>query len=145
MMPEHMDEWSIGERYAHDMIQDFNHGTSLWLDWNLYLDEKSGPKFVENPCAAPIILDQKRQQAVCMSSYYYIGHLSRYIQRGAVRIGVSVNTEENIDVCSFENPDRRYCTVLMNQEEKKKNISLCLGDEQLSLELLPYSIMTVLI
>ena len=145
VMPEHMDEWSIGERYAHDMIQDFNHGTSLWLDWNLYLDEKSGPKFVENPCAAPIILDRDRQQAVCMSSYYYIGHLSRYIQRGAVRIGTAGNEESNIDVCSFENPDRTYCTVLMNREETKKSVSLCLGEEQLMLELLPHSIVTVLI
>ena len=92
VMPEKLDDWSVGERYVYDMMQDFNHGTCVWLDWNLYLDEESGPKCFENPCAAPIILDKKRQELIRMSSYYYIGHLSRYVEKGAVHIKSSLHT-----------------------------------------------------
>jgi hypothetical protein len=35
----HLDDWNAGERYAHSMINDLNHNTSAWCDWNLFLDE----------------------------------------------------------------------------------------------------------
>ena len=41
VMPGNLMEWSVGERYAHDMIGDFNNWTCAWMDWNLFLDRNS--------------------------------------------------------------------------------------------------------
>ena len=39
----HYDDWEVGERYGQSMIQDLNHWTTAWIDWNLLLDQRGGP------------------------------------------------------------------------------------------------------
>merc|ERR1712228_89397 len=31
-------EWSLGEKYAHDIIGDFRAGAQSWIDWNVWLE-----------------------------------------------------------------------------------------------------------
>ena len=56
----HAGSWALGERYARSMIQDLNHWTVGWIDWNLLLDEHGGPNHVGNHCSAPILADGRR-------------------------------------------------------------------------------------
>ncbi len=147
VMPDDLSDWSVGERYAYDMIENFNHGASVWLDWNLYLDEESGPKLFENPCAAPIILDRKRQKLVCMSSYYYIGHLSRYISKGAVQVESRV--EATLDgtglvCCAFQNPDGGMVAVVMNSGGQQKPVCMEIQNQRCCLVMEEHSIATIL-
>lgn len=148
VMPDDLSDWKVGERYAFDMIEDFNHGASVWLDWNLYLDEESGPKLFENPCAAPIILDKKQQKLICMSSYYYIGHLSRYIRRGAVHVESRVNdaaAETGIVCCAVQNPDGQIVVVIMNTNDQVQSICIEAGDQRYGLVMEEHSIATILV
>ncbi|HEY3997618.1 MAG TPA: hypothetical protein VGO93_02055 [Candidatus Xenobia bacterium] len=48
-----LDDWKWGEVYARSMIEDFNHWTCGWTDWNVLLDEQGGPNHVGNYCFAP--------------------------------------------------------------------------------------------
>ncbi|CAP21885.2 Protein CBG00434 [Caenorhabditis briggsae] len=50
-----MGDWFTAENYASDIISDLNHHFIGWTDWNLILDEKGGPTWVNNFVDAPII------------------------------------------------------------------------------------------
>ena len=113
----------IGEKYAHDMIGNFNNYCNTFCDWNLILDEKGGPNHVGNFCDAPIMIDTVSKEIDIHDSYYYIGHFSKYVKPGARRIGSSIWTDE-IETVSFKNPDGEIVTIVLNRTEK--NIKACL-------------------
>ena len=96
------DTVKIGEKYAHDMIGNFNHGCNMFIDWNLLLNEKGGPNHVGNYCDAPMMADTQSDTLYIHDSYYYIGHFSKYVKKGARRVGSSKWTPE-IDTVSFRN------------------------------------------
>ena len=75
-----------------------------WVDWNLLLDETGGPNHVGNLCSAPIIADTQNDEVHFLSSYYYIGHFSRFIRPGARRV-LSASTTDALEATAFINPD----------------------------------------
>lgn len=134
-------EWFTGERYGRNMIGDLNNWTEGYLDWNIVLDETGGPNHVGNLCDAPIIADTKTNELYYNSSYYYIGHFSKYIQKKAVRIGVE-NINEDLQVTSFLNPDGTVVTVVMNETDKNIEFSMGYNNESVNLNLESHSIAT---
>lgn len=110
------DTVKIGERYAHDMIGNFNNYCSVFCDWNLLLDENGGPNHAGNFCDAPIMADTEKDKVYIHDSYYYIGHFSKYIKKGAIRIGSS-KWSDSIETVSFENPDKSIVTIVLNRTE----------------------------
>ncbi len=130
------------EMYAHDIIGNLCSGISGSIDWNLLLDSKGGPNHVGNFCEAPIMCDDKGGFEKRLS-YYYIGHLSRYITDGAVRIGCSRYTDK-LDVTAFLNTDGERVVVILNRSEKE--MPVCLGedtDEYANFVIAPHSIITI--
>lgn len=107
--------WENGEHYGRNIIGDFSHWSRGWIDWNLYLNEEGGPNHVGNFCEAPIMYDRNKQQLIYNVSYYYIGHFSRYIKRGARRIGFSGVLPENTYGIAYQNPDGTIILVLQNE------------------------------
>jgi len=138
----HFGLWAPGEKYAQSMIQDLNHWTVGWVDWNLILDETGGPNHVGNFCSAPIICDTKTGEVHYMSSYYYIGHFSRFIRPGAKRI-LCASTRDELEVTAFLNTDGEIAVVVLNRSEK--NIPFALKHEggAAMVESLPHSIVTL--
>ena len=110
------DTVKIGERYAHDIIGNFNNYCNAFIDWNLLLDEQGGPNHVGNFCDAPLMADTKCDQIIVHDSYYYIGHFSKYVQKGATRIGCSRFTSE-LETVAFRNPDGTIVCVVLNRGE----------------------------
>ena len=112
----HIGSWDLGERYATSIINDLNRWTVGWIDWNLILNEQGGPNHVGNYCSAPIIVDTRTQNLLYQSSYYYIGHFSRFILPGDKIIN-SKNTNNTIDVLSSINGQDIVNTVMQNKNE----------------------------
>lgn len=110
----HLGSWDTGERYGHDMIGNLNHWTVGWIDWNIVLDERGGPNHVGNYCDAPIIADTENDHVHYESSYYYIGHFSKYIQPGGRRIASSRYTDQ-LETTAFLNPDGTIAVVVLNR------------------------------
>ena len=112
----HIGSWDLGERYATSIINDLNRWTVAWIDWNLILNEQGGPNHVGNYCSAPIIVDTRSQDLLYQSSYYYIGHFSRFILPGDKIIN-SKNTNDTIDVLSSINDQNIVSTVIQNKND----------------------------
>ena len=113
----HIGDWKVAERYAHSIINDLNHNTSVWCDWNLFLDETGGPNHVNNLCSAPILVDTQHDEVIFNPSYYYLAHFSKFIQRGAKRIAVCSSTD-SLETTGFINPNNNTVIVVCNSSNK---------------------------
>ena len=121
--PSAYQRWSNAERYGNSMINDFNSGTVGWTDWNILLNENGGPNHVENFCFAPIHADTTTDELIYTPSYFYIGHFSKFIKPGAKRISTTTS-RSTIESTSFQNPDGKIVTVIMNDSSKNINYKL---------------------
>lgn len=130
------------EMYAHDMLGNFSHGVSAFLDWNLLLDAQGGPNHVGNFCAAPVMCTADFGGVKKRLSYYYIGHFSRYIKKGAKRIEVSPYCQE-AETVAFVNPDGERAVILLNRSGKKIDVALGERSTGMNLTLEPHTIITV--
>lgn len=119
----HLGSWLLGERYARSMVNDFNRWTVGWTDWNLLLDENGGPNHVSNFCSAPILADTRTDEVLLQSSYYYIGHFTRFVRPGARRI-LCATTRDAIEATGFVNPDGSVAIVVLNRTETPYEINL---------------------
>ena len=43
-----LNDWKLGEKYASNMMHDFNNGMVGFTDWNILLDETGGPNHAGN-------------------------------------------------------------------------------------------------
>src|SRR4029078_9860924 len=110
-------EWKFGEQYGRSMINDFTSGTVGWTDWKILLDARGGPNHVANFCFAPVHANTKTGELTYLSSYYYIGHFSKFIKPGAKRIASSPSRSQLLST-AFLNPDGKAAVVVMNPTDK---------------------------
>lgn len=134
--------WKNGERYGKSMINDFNNGTVAWTDWNILLDQFGGPNHVKNFCFAPIHSDTTTGELIYTPSYYFIGHFSKFIDKGARRISCAASRSQLLTT-SFLNTDGKVVTVVMNQSNKKITYNLCIGASATEVTILPNAIQTL--
>jgi len=124
-------QWDRGERYARNIIGDLNHGVCGWIDWNIALDLKGGPNHVGNLCDAPVLVDTAAKEAHFQSSFYYIGHFSKFIRPGARRI-LCETSASSLQTTAFVNRDGLLAVVVHNPGAEAVYFSLALGSESLS-------------
>jgi glucosylceramidase len=138
------DDPKLAERYGKSMINDFNNGTVAWTDWNILLDEIGGPNHVGNFCFSPVHGNTKTDELTFSSSYYYIGHFSKFIRPGAKRI-VSVSSVNSLLTTAFKNTDGSIAIVVMNQSDRNVNYSVALQSKTSQVEIMAHSIQTIVI
>lgn len=140
---ERLHFWPNAERYGNSMINDFNSGVVGWTDWNILLDERGGPNHVENFCFAPIHANTKTGELIYTPTYYYIGHFSKFIKPGALRISTTTS-RTTIESTSFKNKDGRIVTVVMNKTDRKIAYKLIVGDSETLLEIEPRAMQSII-
>jgi len=140
----HYYDLDLGESYGRSMINDLNNWTVGWTDWNILLDETGGPNHVGNFCFAPVHADTKTGKLIYTSSYYYIGHFSKFIRPGAKRILCAASRSQLL-ATGFINEDGKVDIIVMNQSEKKIIYKLCIGQNAAEVTSLPHSIQTLVI
>jgi len=136
--------WGLGEAYGRSMINDFNNGTVGWTDWNILLDETGGPNHVKNFCFAPVHANTKTGQLIYTNSYYYIGHISKFVRPGAKRIISSANRSQLLTT-AFINEDGKIAVIVMNQSKLKITYNLCIDHNAAEVKILPHSIQTLVL
>ncbi len=139
----HRHSWALGERYAHSIINDLNRWTVGWIDWNLALNLDGGPNHVNNLCSAPILIDTQQNTFEHQSSYYYIGHFTRFIKPDARRILCAASAMA-LEATAFVNPDGQIVVIVMNKSDQFWDYSLQINSDLSSQRLPPHSIATYL-
>ncbi|MGB9808571.1 MAG: glycoside hydrolase family 30 protein [Caldanaerobacter sp.] len=136
--------WKLGERYAHEIIGDFNNYTVGFFDWNIVLDTMGGPNHVKNYCDAPIIVDTEKKEIFYQSSYYYIGHFSKFIKPGSKTIKSETN-DPRLEVLSAKTLEGKIIAVIMNKTEENIDVLLDIDDNLYTVPSIKRSIETFII
>ena len=139
----HLNEWYTGERYARNMIGDFRNYCEGYIDWNLTLNEIGGPNHVGNYCDAPIITDTQEKALHINSSYYYIGHFSKYVIPGSVRIE-SLSDEVNLKNVAFVTPNNDTVIIILNESELDYKVKIEINKNNKIVEIPRRSISTII-
>ena len=150
----------LAERYCRELCGDFNNFTNAFCDWNLLLSDKGGPfhnrsgsttssagvVFEDKSagCYAPVIYNTQSGELEYTPIYYYIGHFSKFVHRGAKRIATTKYSED-IQVCGFKNPDGGTAVVIANVSDRDQEPVIRHKDICTSLSMEPHSIATVII
>ncbi|KAG5897309.1 hypothetical protein JTB14_011472 [Gonioctena quinquepunctata] len=111
-----MGSWKRAEDYATDIIQDVNYWVSGWLDWNMALDTTGGPTYINNNVDSPIIVNATSGEFYKQPTFYAIGHFSKFIPRGSVRI-FSNQFDTEVPVSAFRRPDGGVVVVILNKND----------------------------
>ena len=111
MLPEHAEE-KDAQDYAHDIIGNLNAGMNRWIDWNICVDEKGGPRHKPMGFAAGCIVEGHTYSK--KMTYYYIRQFSEYIKPGAKRIGFS-RCDDKVEITAAKNKDDSITIVLLNR------------------------------
>lgn len=102
--------------------------------WNLMLDSDRGPNRPDGGCTTcfgAIDINKDYQTMTKNSHYYTMGHLSKVIKPGALRIGSSINpTAPKIYLAAFRNPDGSYAMVLQNDSDADTSVLIDYGTNQ---------------
>ncbi len=141
--PAKYEFWAHAERYGRSMINDFNHGTVAWTDWNILLDETGGPNHVQNLCFAPIHADTKKGELIYTPTYFYIGHFSKFVRPNAKRVSTTASRTHLITT-SFLNEDGKMVTVVMNHTDQPIKYKLYIGTKAVQEEILPHAMQTLI-
>ena len=120
------DSWEPAARYAENYLLDFNNWCEGFLDWNLLLDSEGGPNHVGNYCHAPVLADTSTRRIFKSSAYYAIGHFSRVLRPGAVRIGVQC--VDDLWAAAGRNQDGSLACIVYNPTAQPQNVQIQLFD-----------------
>ncbi|KAL7644956.1 UNVERIFIED_CONTAM: hypothetical protein RMT77_004773 [Armadillidium vulgare] len=146
----HLGSWARGQNYAEDIIENVNHWSSGWIDWNLALDLVGGPNWASNNVDAPVIVNETANEFYKQPMFYALGHFSKFIPEGTVHIGSSITLVESIgnpvggiDASAFVRLDGYIITVVLNTNTEATTVLLedDLGN-QIQHDLPPKSIQT---
>ena len=141
-------ELEFAEKYAHDILGCFRSGLSAYCDWNLTLNENNGPYHNREGrgCSAdaPVYCNSESGEIVFRLPYYYIGHISKFVQRGASVVNFSSYTDE-LDACAFKNPSGETVLVVMNGRDEEKKLIVRREGHIYKTEMPPHSIASFII
>ena len=145
--PGYNEETAIrrSETYLHDMIVCFNGGTNIYLVWNLIVDENSGPcHHRENRglyVDAPVYYDTRTGKIDFDLFVYYMGHVSKFVAKGAKVIASSIYSNK-IDAVAFKNPDGKIVVVALNLTDAKAPLNVRVDKHLIKTALDPHSVKT---
>ena len=132
--------WNNGKDLSVRLMEDMQNvalGTvNNWcravIVWNLMLDANRGPNRPEGcrTCYGAVDIAEDYKTLSYNSHYYIIGHLSAVVKPGAIRIGTTGNTATDMVWSAFENPDKTYSIVLLNNSTENKTLTVSDGKNQ---------------
>ena len=146
----YLGSFARGETYAHDILQDLNHWAEGWTDWNALLDMKGGPNWAHNEVDCPILLDDDLKTFHKQPMYYALGHFSKFVVPGSVRILVNSSSTHSVlapamEVAGFKRPDGLIVMVVLNRVSTGTQYSIVLpSGKSIGMDVPAHSFQTVL-
>ena len=128
------------DQFTTDMLeitQVLRNSAKSFVKWSLALNEKLGPNLTQNAglggcnTCTPIVTVNSTNGAVTKDiEYYTLGHYSKYVLPGAVRV-YSSNTPSIASV-AFQNPDGSLALIAYNSTTTSQTFQVQWGTESFS-------------
>lgn len=116
------------------------------VNWNIALDSTGGPHLGGCDTCTGLVTLQPDGTVSTDAEYYTIGHLSKFVKPGAVRIGsTSYGTtgwNGQLMSAAFRNPDGTTALVVHNENDDPRSFAVAVGDQSFEYELPGGSIAT---
>ena len=100
------------------IIGSMRHWARTVILWNLLADEYNGPYMKPGGCAIcrPVTtLDSGSSIWRHNDDYYALGHVSKFVRPGAVRVGSNLNSYSTLPNVAFENQDGSRVLLVLNK------------------------------
>jgi len=140
--PTYLTEWARwGETFSRIMR---NCCRSITV-WSLLSDEHGRPYVGSggSGVGGAMLMNSKSKEISYSGMFWALGHFSRFVQRGATRIG-SESAEKDLHHSAFENPDGSFVVVISNQTTDR-TCRLRLADQTAEVPLATDSVTTLVI
>ncbi len=106
-------------------MQDLNHYTSGWTDWNLALNVEGGPNWVNNLVDAPIIVNKTSHEYYKQPFFYALGHFSKFLIPDSVKIQVTANDNLGwFETTAFVRPDNATVVIALNMNAEAVELTI---------------------
>jgi glucosylceramidase len=109
------------------------------VNWNLALDSTGGPHLGGCDTCTGLVTLQPDGTVSTDAEYYTIGHLSKFVHPGAVRIGsTSYGTtgwNGQLMSAAFRNPDGTTALLVHNENDDPREFTVAVGDQSFEYEL----------
>ncbi len=109
--------------------------------WNLALDQNGGPDYYydvnqhqDSTNRGLVTINTNTNSWEYNVDYYTLGHISKFVNPGAVRIE-STSLDNNIETVAFKNPDGTKVLVLTNLIASAQNIKVLWGNQSFTYQI----------
>ncbi len=106
------------------VVQNMRNGGETVINWNLALDQNGGPHqgHCTNRCNG--IVEINGGQVTRNAEFYVLGHVSKFVKAGAVRIGSTSQGAGGVQNVAFQNSDGSRAAVVVNTASAAERFSL---------------------
>ncbi|BCJ41119.1 glucosylceramidase [Actinoplanes ianthinogenes] len=108
------------------------HWAKSVVNWNIALDSTGGPHLGGCDTCTGLVTAQPDGAVTTNAEYYTVGHLSKFVRPGAVRVastsfGTTGWNGQIMDV-AFRNPDGSTALVVHNENDEPRTFAVAAGD-----------------
>ncbi|AJE87208.1 putative glycosyl hydrolase [Streptomyces albus] len=125
---------ALGWQTANWLIRTLRSGAETVVLWNLALDPEGKPHFGYcRGCNGVVQVDGENVHK--NAEFYVLGHLSKFVDRGARRIGSTSEGSGGVQTVAFQNPDGSRVCLVLNGTGKSRSFTLTDEGKSLSYKL----------
>jgi len=143
-------DWTGGRftpfsQYAIDIITDLNHGATGYIDWNMALSNEGGPNPYDNFNSAAVLIDPVERSVLYTPLYYLLGHFSKSMRPGAVRLALDGDRPSGVHATAARNPDGTIAVVVFNDNDEALEFCVEVDGETVASRIAPDTIQTLVV
>jgi glucosylceramidase len=85
------------------------------MTWNMALDEGAGPTNGGcQDCRGVVTIDTVTSRVTYNVEYFVLGHASKFVSPGAVRVASVCDPRDHVETVAFRNPDGSHVLIVLN-------------------------------
>ncbi len=106
------------------LIRGPRSGSETAVTWNVALDESGGPHVGQCGDRCNGIVEISGDTYLRNAEFYVLGHASRFVRRGARRIGSEGDPSTGLRHVAFENPDGTRVLIVLNAASHDQRVAV---------------------
>jgi glucosylceramidase len=116
------------------IIDILRNWSQTYIQWTMVLNPQFGPGSCTN-CGADAYIDENTRAIMYSSSYYLLGHFSKYVKPNAYRIDSTDLGKGSIRSIAFKNPDGSKVLIVYNDSFSNQTLGVNWRGEHFSYSL----------